>query len=87
MFCNSLDHVYKQSFQNKNSETIAELFAKNLINDRVHYSLFLQNNIEGADKSSAGERVTICNSHYLFIGFRYTRGMYLLLFLLSDSTY
>ena len=59
--------MFKQSFQKSNS--IAELFAKNLINDGVHYSLFLQNIIEGANKSSAGERVAFCNSHYLFIGF------------------
>ena len=59
---------------------------KNLINDGVPYSLFIQNIIEGAGKSSAGERVTFCKSSYLFIGFSYSGDMCLLLFL-SYSTY
>ena len=52
-----------------NSETMAELLAKNFINDGVHRSLFLQNIIDGAGKSVAGERVTFCNSRYRLIGF------------------
>ena len=79
IFFNSFDHIfYKESFPNSSSETIAQFFANNLINDGVHYSLFLQNIIDGADKS---------NSNYRFIGFWYSGEMCALLFLLTGSTY
>ena len=77
----------RKVFQIANSETMAELFAKNLINDGVHCSLFLQNILDGPGKSVAGERVTFCNSCYRLIGFWYSGNMCVLLFLLSESTY
>ena len=67
MFFNSFDHIFTSKvFKITIQKLSRNCLLKNLINDGgVPYSLFIQNMIEGADKSSAGERVTFRKSFLL----------------------
>ena len=69
--------IYEERFPNSNSENIVALFAKNLIKTLfTHYSLFLNNILDSANKTFIGETVTFCSSHYSLIGFWYSGNMY-----------